>query len=135
MPIKSHFRHTNSPHIIHSAITTAIMIPASLNIATLFPAAAIRPNRPAEPLSDVPIDEKVSDYNPVSSSLPLPNPFYTGGGSIQTYRIVNNFLRSRIVVDVHCDAAQGSDFCRELGEARVVLALALVGVGHGGDLL
>ena len=58
--------HTNNPQMIHNATTTAMMIPDSLNIATLFPAAAIRPNRPAEPLRVVLIEEKVSDYNPVS---------------------------------------------------------------------
>jgi len=54
--------------------------------------------------------------------------------SEQSYSIVNNILRSRIVVDIDCDAAQGSYFGRELGEARVVLALALIGVRHGGGL-
>lgn len=68
------FSHTNSPQMIHSAITTPIMIPASLKIATLFPAAAIRPNRPAEPFRDVLIDEKVSDYDPVSQTIPLAIP-------------------------------------------------------------
>ena len=113
------------------------MIPANLNIATLFPAAAIRPNRPADPFRDVLIEEKVSDYNPVSPN-PTPCPsqtFEPAGNGVQTYRIVNNILRPRIIVDINCDAAQGSDFRGELREARVVLALALVGVRHAGCLL
>jgi hypothetical protein len=99
--------------MIHSAIATPIMIPASLSIATLFPAAAIRPNRPAEPLRDVLIEEKVSDYELVSPNLtPCPSQTCTpAGDSAQTYRIVNNILRPRIVVDINRDAAQCSDFC------------------------
>jgi hypothetical protein len=64
-----------------------------------------------------------------------PLPFPAAGDIKQSYSIINNILRSRIVVDIDCDATQGSDFRRELGEARVVLALALIGVRHGGGLL
>jgi hypothetical protein len=114
---KSRLHHTNNPQIIHNAITTAIMIPDSLNIATLFPAAAMRPSRPAEPLRDVLIDEKVSDYKPVSPApypFALPKPLPQFGARAQTYRAVNNILRPRIVVDVYCDAAQGGYFGRKL---------------------
>ncbi len=127
------FPHTNNPHIIHNAITTAMMIPDSLNMATLFPAAAIRPNRPAEPLRDVLIEEKVSDYKSVRPN-PASPPFRhisPASHNAQTYRVVNDILRPCIVVDVHCNAAQGSDFGRELRQARVVLALALICVRHG----
>lgn len=50
-----------SPQMNHSARTTPIMIPASFNIATLLPDAAILPIRAAEPFKDVLIEEKVSD--------------------------------------------------------------------------
>lgn len=39
-----------------------MMMPESLKMATLLPAAAMRPSRPAEPLSCVDMDEKVSDW-------------------------------------------------------------------------
>ena len=38
------------------------MIPANFKIATLFPDEAMRVRRVAEPLSDVPKEEKVSLY-------------------------------------------------------------------------
>lgn len=47
------------PH--HSTTTTPTIIPANLNIATLFPCCAMRPRRPAEPLMEVVIEEKTSD--------------------------------------------------------------------------
>ena len=46
----------------HRTTTTAMIIPANLKIATLFPDWAMRPSRPALPFSDVVIDEKTSDY-------------------------------------------------------------------------
>lgn len=39
-----------------------VIMPESFSTATLFPEAAMRPSRLAEPLSCDPIDEKVSDY-------------------------------------------------------------------------
>src|SRR3569833_13305 len=39
-----------------------MMMPDSLRMATLFPDAAMRVSRPADPLSCVDMDEKVSDY-------------------------------------------------------------------------
>lgn len=36
----------------------------SFRIATLFPAAAMRPRRPAEPVREVRMEEKVSDCQP-----------------------------------------------------------------------
>tara|TARA_R110002003_G_scaffold131_4_gene12319 strand:- start:2568 stop:2777 length:210 start_codon:yes stop_codon:yes gene_type:complete len=47
--------------IQYPTTTPAIIIPASLNIATLFPDAAMRVSRVALPLSVVPNEEKVSD--------------------------------------------------------------------------
>jgi len=38
-----------------------MIIPANFSIATLFPCCAILPNLPAEPLIEVPIEEKTSD--------------------------------------------------------------------------
>lgn len=35
-----------------------------------------------------------------------------------------------VIVDIYCYAAEGGDFRGEFGEAGVVLAFALVGVGH-----
>jgi hypothetical protein len=46
------------------------------------------------------------------------------------YRIINDILRPCIIVDIYRDAPQRGDFRRELREAQVVLALALVGVRH-----
>ena len=46
------------------------------------------------------------------------------------YRAINNALLARIVVDVHRHAAERRDFGGQLVQARVVLALALVGFGH-----
>jgi hypothetical protein len=40
-----------------------MIMPESLRIATLFPAAAIRPSRPADPFKVTLIEEKVSDYS------------------------------------------------------------------------
>lgn len=91
-------------------------------MATLFPEAAIRPKRPADPLSCVDMDEKVSVclVKRISSMLLMtcfcamfperrlgkhPRGAYT-------YSIVNNILRSGIVVNVHRHAAQGRDFGR-----------------------
>jgi hypothetical protein len=53
---------TNSPHINHSTNTVPIIIPASLNMAILFPLAAIRPSLLAEPFKFVLIEENVPDY-------------------------------------------------------------------------
>lgn len=50
---------------------------------------------------------------------------------LTTHRVVEDILRSRVVVDVAGDAAQGADLGRQLVEPVVVLALRVVGVGHG----
>jgi hypothetical protein len=55
------FPYTNNPQINQSSIITPMIMPANLNIATLFPEAAIRPRRPADPFKDVLMEEKVSD--------------------------------------------------------------------------
>ena len=59
---------TNSPHMNHSTNTVPIIIPASLNMATLFPLAAIRPSLPAEPFRFVLIEENVSDYSMLATT-------------------------------------------------------------------
>ena len=52
MKLKSQYSTSNTPD----------MIPASFKMATLFPCCAMRVNRPALPLSDVPRLEKTSFY-------------------------------------------------------------------------
>jgi hypothetical protein len=47
----------------------AIIMPASLSIATLFPDAAMRVNLPAEPRRDVDIVEKASVWRTVRVSV------------------------------------------------------------------
>ncbi|CAG8972558.1 hypothetical protein HYALB_00011408 [Hymenoscyphus albidus] len=99
-------------------------MPDSLNIATLFPLAAIRPSRPAEPFRLVLMEENVSDYqstcqylnpeNQIAISVPyLHRPAlllqsFTNRGSFQiqgrTYGIVDKILVAGIVVDVYRDA-------------------------------
>jgi hypothetical protein len=63
---------TNSPHMNHSTNTVPIIIPASLNMATLFPLAAIRPSLPAEPFRLVLMEENVSDYFMSATTLRSP---------------------------------------------------------------
>lgn len=50
----------------------------------------------------------------------------------KTYGVVDDILSPRVVVDVDGDATQGGHLGRQLVQARVVLALALVGLGHDG---
>jgi hypothetical protein len=50
-----------------------------------------------------------------------------------TYGVVDDILGASIVVDVDGDATECRDLGMELVEAGVVLALALVGFGHGGQ--
>lgn len=54
--------------------------------------------------------------------------------SANAYGVVDDVLRAGVVVDVHGDAAQGCHLGRKLVQARVVLALALVCLGHGRQL-
>lgn len=49
-----------------------------------------------------------------------------------SYCVINDILRTGIIVDVDSDASQGRDFSGEFVEARIILSLALVGFGHGG---
>ena len=49
-------------------------------------------------------------------------------GAEETYSIINDILRPGIIVDINRDAPQRSYFRREFRKARVVLALAFVGV-------
>lgn len=48
-------------HTQYRISMTAIIIPASLNTATLLPDCAMRVSRPAEPFNVVPSEEKVSE--------------------------------------------------------------------------
>lgn len=48
-----------------------MMMPESFRMATLFPAAAMRPSRPAEPFSCVDMEENVSDCCVLGRSLLL----------------------------------------------------------------
>jgi hypothetical protein len=62
-----------SPQINHSTSTPPMIIPDSFSIATLFPLAAILPNRLADPFKLVLIEENVSDYfEPVSPLFIVP---------------------------------------------------------------
>lgn len=99
-------------------------IPASLRTATLFPEAAMRVIRVAEPLMEVVMFEKVSFYQPQSCQYPVPQSSLRlesidGSGrriwiSRSTYGIVNDILGASIIVDVDCDAAQGGDLGGQL---------------------
>jgi hypothetical protein len=50
------------PQMNHKINTPPTIMPESFSIATLFPLAAILPNRPADPFKLVLIEENVSDY-------------------------------------------------------------------------
>ena len=54
----------------HRINTPPTIIPESFNIATLFPLAAILPNRLADPFKLVLIEENVSDYTHKSAPIP-----------------------------------------------------------------
>ena len=51
---------TKNPNAHHPSTTSPTKIPASFSTATLLPACAIRPSRPALPFSEVERDEKTS---------------------------------------------------------------------------
>lgn len=84
-------------------------MPESFNIATLLPDAAMRPNRPAEPFSCEDMEENVSDYRLKHLSVSVfllasdrcARTFYG-----KPYRMIDYVLRSGVVVDIYCDAAQ-----------------------------
>lgn len=59
-PLTQPVNHTNKPHMNHNTSTTPIIMPASLRMATLFPDAAILPNRLADPFKEPLMEEKVS---------------------------------------------------------------------------
>lgn len=66
-PTLSPCRHyVIKPQRSHSTRTDPTIMPASFMTATLFPEAAMRPSLVAEPLSDVLMAEKVSDYRRIS---------------------------------------------------------------------
>ena len=91
----------------HSNKTVPTIIPASLNIATLFPDAAILPNRPADPFKEVLIEEKVSFYESVCQPHLSFAHFHISKdrNSKGTYRIINNILRPRIIINVNCNTS------------------------------
>jgi len=102
----------------------------SLSTATLLPLAAMRVNRPAEPLICVDMVEKVSvcvEALALGSCAPLAGP----DPDPDTHRRVNHVLGARVVVDVDRHPAQRRHFRRQLVEAGIVLPFALVGLGHG----
>lgn len=53
------------------------------------------------------------------------------GGEL-AYSVVDDILSTSVIIYVDGDAAQGGYFRGELLQTSVVLALALVGLGHGG---
>lgn len=58
-----------------------------------------------------------------------------GRGDWFPYGVVDDILSSRVVVNIDGHAAQGRHLGRQLIEARVVLALALVCFGHSGGFI
>lgn len=116
------------------------MIPDSLSIATLFPDAAMRPNRLAEPLSCADMEENVSVCKQgVKAEMRSARGHWPSDDTTQqegvgdAYSRIYELLVPCIVVDVDGHAAQCRHFGRQVVQARVVLALALVGLGHGRD--
>jgi hypothetical protein len=116
--------HTKSPQRNHNTSTVPIIMPANLKAATLLPDAAMRPSLCADPLSVVPIEENVSDYKLLASLLP------SIIGACCSYCVINNVLCPSIIVDVHSDAPQGTDFRRQLTEPAVILALTVISFCH-----
>jgi len=57
----------NSPQINQRTNTPPTIIPDSFRIATLFPLAAMRPSRPAEPFREVDMEENVSEVLSITS--------------------------------------------------------------------
>src|SRR4051812_30527196 len=97
-----------------------MMMADNFNTATLLPDAAIRPSRLAEPLSCVPIEEKVSVCLVVKRAVSWLCLFAftqsAGGGGKRrgAYGVVNHFLVSCAVVDIDGYAAEGGDLGGEL---------------------
>lgn len=107
----------NINFIIHqSSTTTAMIIPASLNIATLFPLWAMRPSRCADPLMLPLRFEKTSFYH---ERISLSRGKHT---EKSTDAVINHLLTPGIVVDVDGHAAQSGDFGGEFVEGGVVLS-------------
>jgi hypothetical protein len=104
------------PQINHNTNTAPMMIPESFNIETLFPLAAILPNRLADPFKLVLIDEKVFDYAQVSpypaTETASPNAGSQTGGPWRgnTYSVINNILTLRIIININRHTPQ----CRDL---------------------
>ena len=92
-----------------------MMMPDSLSTATLFPLAAIRVSRPAEPLIWVDMEEKVSVCNTASVSTLFCYIATVGSSGSGTYRRVDHVLGSRIVININRHAAQ----CRHLGRKLI----------------
>lgn len=102
-------------------------------MATLFPDAAIRVSRPAEPFICVLMLENVSVYCARVPWLVEPREDERGfRRSGATYGVGDEALRAGLVVNVDGHAAEGGDLVGELIQAGVVLALALEGLRHDG---
>jgi hypothetical protein len=101
---------------------TAMMTPASLRMATLFPCCAIRVNLPALPCRLFEKFEKAFVCRVGVSDVVDSN----SQGGRAAYGRVDDGLVAGIVVNVDGDAAQGRDLSGEVVESRVVLAVDLV---------
>jgi len=121
--MQSRFSQKIKCQIQYNITTAPIIIPANFRMATLFPDEAMRVRRVAEPLSDVPKEEKVSLYRMRCQSCSC---IRVGG----TYRAINDMLVARIIVDVYRYAPQRRHFGGEFIEAGIVLLFALVGLRH-----
>lgn len=134
-------QNTKCP-IQYSTTNAAMIMPLSFSTATLFPDAAMRVSRVAEPLSDVVKLEKVSlcvwhllAAVEVSSSVErkscgrraVVEEEEEEEGRRQTYSTINNMLIARTIIDIYRYATQRRHFGCEFIEARVVLLFAFVG--------
>jgi len=111
------------------------MMPDNFSTATLLPDAAMRPSRLAEPLSCVPMEEKVSDCTQRPCLAYWGVNRLRGGWLMGTYGRIDHLVRARIVVDVDGYAAESRNLGRELFQSGIVLALALKGFRHVGGCL
>ncbi len=75
---------TNRPHMNQSSIMAPIIIPDNLNIATLFPLAAIRPSLPADPFRLVLIEENLFDYLSISTAHITVSKRHVQDGTVRT---------------------------------------------------
>lgn len=80
-------------------------------MATLFPEEAIRPKREADPLREEDMLEKVSDYFRAILVFVRYRGEEGEEGEISTHSIVNNILRSSIIIYIHRNASQRRYLC------------------------